>query len=46
MVRAPANPIIAFGSARVTSPWNAQLAATPPMVGWVRMHTYNPPAAW
>jgi len=33
MTRGPANPISAFGSAITTSPMNAKLADTPPMVG-------------
>src|SRR5262249_43609884 len=37
MVRFPAKPIMAPGSARVMSPCKAKLAATPPMVGSVRM---------
>ena len=35
--RAPAKPIIAFGSAMFRSPSVAKLAVTPPMVGCVRM---------
>src|SRR5436305_1633815 len=35
MTRAPANPIIAPGSARITSASEAKLAVTPPMVGSV-----------
>ena len=31
----PANPISAFGSARITSPSMAKLAVTPPVVGSV-----------
>src|SRR5919199_1425655 len=44
MVRLPAKPIIAPGSARVRSPCRAKLAATPPIVGLVRTETYSPPA--
>jgi hypothetical protein len=39
MTRRPAKPTIAFGSASVMSPCKAQLAATPPIVGFVRMQT-------
>ena len=35
MTRAPANPIMAPGSARMTSPRVAKLAVTPPVVGLV-----------
>src|SRR5438309_1023672 len=34
MTRRPANPISAPGSAMMISPWNAKLAATPPVVGF------------
>ena len=34
--RGPAKPIRALGSARMMSPREAKLAATPPIVGWVR----------
>jgi len=34
MTRGPAKPISALGSARMTSPSQAKLAATPPVVGW------------
>ena len=35
MVRGPAKPIRALGSARMKSPREAKLAATPPIVGLV-----------
>ena len=44
MTRGPAKPIRALGSARMMSPREAKLAATPPMVGWVRTLMYSPPA--
>ncbi len=44
MVRLPAKPISAPGSASVMSPCRAKLAATPPIVGLVRMEMYSPPA--
>ena len=35
ITRLPANPIRAFGSAKIKSPNIAKLAVTPPVVGWV-----------
>ena len=35
MTFGPAKPIRARGSARIKSPSDAKLAATPPIVGWV-----------
>ena len=43
MVRGPAKPIKAFGSAKTTSPKEAKLAATPPMVGLVNTEMNSPP---
>ena len=43
--RAPAKPIRAFGSARITSPSDAKLARTPPVVGSVRTLMNGMPAA-
>ncbi len=37
ITRGPAKPISALGSARITSPTEAKLAVTPPVVGWVMM---------
>ena len=36
MTLAPAKPMVAYGSARITSPSMAKLAVTPPVVGLVR----------
>ena len=43
MTRGPAKPMSAPGSARMTSPSEAKLAVTPPVVGWVRIETYGKP---
>ena len=43
--RAPAKPMSAFGSARLTSPRTANEAKTPPVVGSVRTLMYGTPAA-
>ncbi len=45
MTRAPANPICALGSAMITSPSMAKLAATPPVVGCSRIDRYGSPAS-
>ena len=44
MVRGPAKPIRALGSAKTTSPSEAKLAATPPIVGLVSTEMNSPPA--
>ena len=44
MTRAPANPIKALGSAMITSPSIAKLAATPPVVGCNNTEMYRMPA--
>ena len=44
MVRGPAKPISALGSAKTTSPSEAKLAATPPIVGLVSTEMNSPPA--
>ena len=41
ITRGPANPISALGSARITSPWKAKEAATPPVVGSSSTLTYG-----
>ena len=45
MTRGPANPISAFGSAKIISPSMAKLAVTPPVVGSVSTVMYNNPAS-
>ncbi len=45
ITRGPAKPISAPGSASVTSPRNAKLAATPAVVGSVITTMYSPPAS-
>ena len=45
MTRGPANPINAFGSARVISPSIPKLAVTPPVVGFVNTEIYKSPAS-
>ena len=45
MTRAPAKPISALGSARMTSPSIAKLAATPPVVGCSSTEAYGMPAS-
>ena len=45
MTRGPAKQIIAFGSARMTSPKEAKLAVTPPVVGFVNNAMYGKPAS-
>ena len=44
IVRGPAKPINARGSAKQRSPSEAKLAATPPMVGLVSTEMKSPPA--
>ena len=44
IVRGPAKPISALGSAKMTSPSEAKLAATPPIVGLVSTEMNKPPA--
>ena len=46
ITRGPANPIKAFGSARIISPSMAKLAVTPPVVGSVSTLINNWPASW
>ena len=45
IVRGPAKPISARGSANTRSPSDAKLAATPPIVGLVSTEMKSPPAA-
>ena len=45
MTRGPAKPMSAFGSAMLTSPRRAKLAATPPVVGCKRTLMKGSPAA-
>ena len=45
IVRGPANPISALGSAKTRSPSEAKLAATPPIVGFVSTEMKSPPAS-
>ena len=45
ITRGPANPMSAFGSARMMSPSEANEAITPPVVGLVRTAMYRP-RAW
>ena len=44
IVRGPAKPMRALGSAKTTSPSEAKLAATPPIVGLVSTEMNSPPA--
>ena len=46
MTLGPANPISAFGSARIISPSMAKLAVTPPVVGSVSRENINDAAAY